>query len=156
MGGGVFFFLGGGGDFFSEEPLFFLGSRTIWKGIREDKGRDRIICIVRAVRTALEDTSQKKPMPVAREKAATATATYTHTHTHQPELPIHICQKVSRGCVDLRARSCTLSQQNTSPVRRLYPWRGWRCSIAATIALAYLAYSRHACWSLFRDGNHFM
>lgn len=28
----------GGGDFFSEEPLF-LGSRTIWKGIREDKGQ---------------------------------------------------------------------------------------------------------------------
>lgn len=35
-GGGGFFW---GGDFFSEEPLFFLGSRTIWKGIREDKGQ---------------------------------------------------------------------------------------------------------------------
>lgn len=29
-------------------------------------------------------------------------------------------------------------------------------SSSSSIALAYLAYSRHACWSLFRDGYHLL
>lgn len=75
------------GVFLLGRAVIFLGSRTIWKGIREDK--EQGYNVVRALLYTLEDTSQKtnacrSNKREKRPRLQPHTRTHTHTHTPQP------------------------------------------------------------------------
>lgn len=116
-----------GGGFLLGRAVIFLGSRTIWKGIREDKVQGYNV-----VRTcpAIEDTSQKANACRSKKREKRPRL---QPHTHTTHTNLSYPSTSARGLLaGVAWRSYTLSQQNTSPVRRLYPWRGWRCSSSSS------------------------